>query len=265
MAKPRIVTLLTDFSLADPYAAAMKGAILSVCPEATIVDISHQVPPQDVLSGAVVLSQSVPHFPPGTLHVVVVDPGVGTERRILAMKMGGHIVLAPDNGVVTLLAERLVLEAVVVVQNPRFLPATASMTFHGRDIFATIAGQILNGLDISVLGPQPGSYKLLDIPTPVVIDKAIIGQVMYVDGFGNLVSNISERLVRESSPDFDVLKVTCADRDIGPLVGTYGFAPPGQPIALFDSMGYVEVAVNQGRACDELAVGVGAEVKMHPG
>jgi len=265
MAKRQLVTLLTDFGLADPYAAAMKGVILSLCPGANIVDVSHEVPPQDVLAGAMVLAQSAPYFPPETLHVVVVDPGVGTDRRILVAKLAGQMVLAPDNGVITLLTERLRLDAIIVVRNPRYLPSGASRTFHGRDVFAPIAGHILNGLDINSLGPQPDSYKLLDLPQPDLKEQDISGQVIYVDRFGNLVSNITERLVRESFPDLEAVTITCAGRPIGGLTGTYGFADPGELLALFDSMGYVEVAVNGGRACDALGAGVGAEMKVAVG
>jgi len=256
------VTLLTDFGYSDPYVAAMKGVILSTAPQAEIVDITHDVPAHDVLSGAVVLAQSAPCFPPGTLHVVVVDPGVGSERRILAVRAGGQLLLSPDNGVITFLLEKLPLEAIASVRNTRYLPREASMTFHGRDVFAPLAGRILNGLDIDKLGPVPDAYKLLDLPAPQRTEDGIVGQVIYVDGFGNLVSNISERMVRGAFPDPQRLTVSCAGVHVGAILGTYSFAEPGSALALFNSMGYVEIAVNQGRACDALQAGVASQVTI---
>lgn len=263
MAKRPIVTLLTDFGSADPYAAAVKGVILSACPQARIVDISHEVPPQDVLAGAVVLAQAAPYFPAGTLHVVVVDPGVGGDRRILAAKMGGHTVLVPDNGIISFLADKLPLESIFVVRNTEYLPIRdPSMTFHGRDIFAPVAGHILNGLDIAKLGPPPKTYKLLDIPTAEPTGDHIAGQVIYIDHFGNLVSNIPEQMVRARYGELGRVHVTCAGRSVGPLQGAYSFVEPGEVLAVFNSMGYLEVAVNQGRACDSLAAGIGAEIRV---
>lgn len=262
MAKRQLVTLLTDFGQADPYVAAMKGVILSACLRAQIVDISHDVPAQDILAGSVILSQAAPYFPPGTVNVVVVDPGVGTPRRIMAARMGGRDFLFPDNGVITFTAEALPLEAIFAVRNRRYLPRSASPTFHGRDIFAPIAGHLLNGLDIAALGPPPDSYKLLDLPAPVQAEGRLLGQVIYVDRFGNLVSNIPARLVAERFSDVTAVRVRCAGRDVGPFQGTYAFVESGRPLSLLNSMGYVEVAVNLGRACDVLQAGVGAEVEL---
>jgi len=264
VAKRPIATLLTDFGRGDPYVAAMKGVILSACPRAELVDISHEVTPGDVLAGAYVLVHSAPHFPPGTVHVVVVDPGVGTQRRILAGRFGRQVYLFPDNGIITLVAQKLPMEALFSVRNPDFLPppSAAGMTFHGRDIFAPVAGHILNGLDIRRLGPTPKTYKTLEVPAARLEGGGIVGQVVYVDRFGNLVSNIPWEMVRRAVRDPDRATVRCAGRDVGPLRGTYGFAEPGRPLALINSMSLVEVAVNGGRASDALGAGVGSEVRM---
>ena len=263
MAKQKLVTLTTDFGTADPYAAAMKGVLLSRCPQARVVDISHDVPPQDVLAGAMVLAQAAPHFPPDTVHVVVVDPGVGTQRRILAACFGKQTFLFPDNGVITLLAERLPLAQIVAVRNAQYLPpAQPSRTFHGRDIFAPVAGHLLNGAPLEQLGPQPDTYKLLELPAPAAGTDEIVAQVIYVDRFGNLVSCIDETLLGGYWQRLEAMRVTCAGHEIGPLVGAYGFVEPGQPLALINSMGYVEVAVNRGSAAEALGAGVGAEVRI---
>ncbi|HUS48501.1 MAG TPA: SAM-dependent chlorinase/fluorinase [Phycisphaerae bacterium] len=263
MAKQRLVTLLTDFGTRDPYVAAMKGVILSACPHAQVVDISHDIPPQDVLAAAVVLAQATRYFPPDTLHVVVVDPSVGTNRRILAGRFGGQVFLFPDNGVITFVAESTPAEALVSVSNTTYLPPRPpSMTFHGRDIFAPVAGHILNGVPLSRLGPQPQKYELLDIPAPAERQGGLVGEVIYVDRFGNMVSNVSDEALGRWCKDPAAVRVVCAGRNVGPLQGTYAFAGVGEPLALFNSMGLLEVAVNRGRACDVLRAGVGCEVRL---
>ncbi len=265
MARNALVTLLTDFGTSDPYVAAMKGAILTLCPRAQIVDISHDLPAHDILPAAFVLAQAAPNFPRETLHVVVVDPTVGTDRRILAARLGGQMYLLPDNGVITFVAGSQPMEAMHVVRNPAYLPAGASMTFHGRDIFAPVAAAILNGVDLHRLGPMPDTYKLLDLPAPAEQSGGLAGQVIYIDRFGNLVSNISSDDLVRRWKDLDRLRVWCAGKEIGPLVGAYAFVGPGKPLALINSMKLVEVAVNQGRAADLLGAAVGAEIVVRAG
>lgn len=263
MARNTLVTLLTDFGTRDPYVAAIKGVILSRCRYAQIVDISHDLPPGDIPAAAFVLAQACTTFPPDTLHVVVVDPGVGTQRRILAGQFGGQLFLFPDNGVITFVAQAMPMEALHTVRNTQYVPAAGvSMTFHGRDIFAPVAAEILGGLEIRRLGPTPQAYKLLDLPLPRQADGRLVGQVVYVDRFGNLISNISQRMLTGPLGELDLLEISCGGRTVGPLIGTYGFGSPGQALALINSMGLVEVAVNQGRACDVLQLGVGAEVAV---
>jgi S-adenosylmethionine hydrolase len=266
MARRPLVTLLTDFGMADPYVAAMKGAILSVCPAATIVDISHDIPPQNIAAAAFVLVQAALRFPPDTLHVVVVDPDVGTDRRILAGRFGQQTFLFPDNGVITFVADAVPMQTLVIVRNTAYLPAGSdSMTFHGRDIFAPLAGKILDGLDITKLGPQPATYKTLDLPEALEQQGRIIGQVIYVDRFGNLVSNITAQAVQRRWLDVTRVVVSCAGREVGPLCATYAHAGAGEALALFNSMGLVEVAVNRGSARQLLGAGVGSEVIVMEG
>ena len=263
MPQNRLVTLLTDFGNRDHYVAAMKGVILRLCPQAQIVDITHEVAPHDILGGAFVLAQAAPHFPPETLHVVVVDPGVGTQRKILAARLGGQIFLFPDNGVITLVADRMPLEAVVTFTNTRLLgKAKVSTTFHGRDIFAPLAAKLRMGLPLERLGPQPDTYKLLDLPTPTSKNCEVVGQIIYVDHFGNLISNISRAMLMEAFDDPLHVVVSLGEQTIGPLEVAYAAAGEGQPLALINSMGYVEVAINVGRACDVLKTGIGATVSV---
>ena len=266
MAKQPLVTLLTDFGTREPYVAAMKGVILSMCPEAQIVDITHEIPAHDVLAASFVLAESAPYFPIGTVHVVVVDPGVGTKRKILIGRYGGQVYVFPDNGVITTVAEGGPAVALVVVRNPNYLPmGPASTTFHGRDIFAPVAAHVLNGVELDRFGPQPDTFRLLDLPVCEETDREIIGKVIYVDTFGNLITNIPEEVVRGRWPDLDSVRGFCNDKGVGTLQGAYGFVTEGEPAMLFNSMGRVEIAINRGRASDVLEAGFGAEVRLRTG
>ena len=263
MPQNRLITLLTDFGNRDHYVAAMKGVILRLCPQAQIVDITHEVAPHDILGGAFVLAQAAPHFPPETLHVVVVDPGVGTKRNILAARLGRQTFLFPDNGVITFVADKMPLEAVTTFTNTKLLNRTkVSTTFHGRDIFAPLAAQLRMGLPLDRLGPQPDTYKLLDLPVPTLNEHEVVGQVIYVDHFGNLISNISQQILMEAFDDPIHAVVSLESNMIGPLEKAYADTGEGQQLALINSMGYVEVAVNIGRACDILNAGVGSAVSV---
>jgi len=263
MAKRAIVTLLTDFGSRAAYPAAMKGVLLSRCPKAQIVDITHDVPAHDVVAGAFLLDQAARCFPPGTVHVVVVDPGVGTDRRILVGRFAGQTYVFPDNGVITLVAARGPAQELVVVRNRELLPRGApSQTFHGRDIFAPVAAHVLNGVSLRRFGPQPDTFRLLELPVYEETPDEIAGQVVYVDSFGNLVTNIPERAVRAKWMDLEAVRGWCAGKSVGSLQGAYGFVPEGEAMVLFNSMSRVEVAVNQGRACDELNAGFGTVVRL---
>jgi len=262
MARMQIATLLTDFGTAGPFVAAMKGVILQVCPRARIVDITHDIPPHDLLAGALVLARSIPHFPPGTVHVAVVDPGVGTNRAILVGRYGNQTVIFPDNGIISLVERTLPLRDIRLCRNLPNLPQFISSTFHGRDIMAPLAGEILNGLNVSALGPRPATYKLFDLPTPAVEDNRITGQVMYIDRFGNLTSNISGELARHVGGRMKTVNTTCNAKNAGPLVKTYGFVDIGQPLVVFNSTDMIEIAVNQGRADELFDAEVGTPVIM---
>jgi len=264
MARSQIVTLLTDFGTRDGYVGAMKGAILAVCPKAKILDISHDVPAHDIMAGALTLEAATPYFPPDTLHVVVVDPTVGTDRKILVGRFGGQVYLFPDNGIITLIAAAQPMESLNVALLPELAPPRpASMTFHGRDLFAPLAGAILMGQDIRKLGPSPRAYTLLDIPKPVEDDDGISGQVIHVDRFGNLMTNIPAPAMVGKWPDIDAVCATCDGHDAGKFAATYAFVEEQAPLVLVNSAGRVELAVNQGRACDVLSVGVGSPVRLH--
>jgi hypothetical protein len=194
--------------------------------------------------------------------VGVVDPGVGTERKILAAQLGGQIYLVPDNGLLSLVAQHRPMEQIVVVRNTSMLPRGLSATFHGRDVFAPVAGQILSGINLNRLGPQPDTFKALEVPPVVQQAGQVSGQVIYIDRFGNLVSNISREVMSQQWRDPAGLRVYLGDRDLGEFQATYGFVGPGQPLALINSMDLVEVAVNHGSAAQVLAEGIGAPVRV---
>jgi S-adenosyl-L-methionine hydrolase (adenosine-forming) len=266
MAKRALVTFTTDFGTDDPYVGAMKGTLLRYCPTADIVDITHSVPVHQIAAGAFILGHSAPYFPPGTMHVVVVDPGVGTDRSLLVGQFGGQVYIFPDNGVISLIKQTQPLEGLVSVRNYQFLgDQRQSSTFHGRDIIAPLAGHILSGGKIDDLGPTPQSFKMLDMPTCDSSHDKVTGQVMYLDHFGNLVTNITREDLRQLWEDPSAVRVTCRGQQVGPVQMTYGQTPPGKPLALINSMGLLEVAVNLGAAVDHFQAGIGAEVTVtHP-
>jgi S-adenosylmethionine hydrolase len=251
-----LITLTTDFGEASPYVAAQKGVILSINPAARLVDLSHQIPPQDVRHAAFFLAAALPYFPPSALHVIVVDPGVGSERAILYVETAGQRLLVPDNGCWTFLKGETP-PRVVRLAEPRFWRPQVSATFHGRDIFAPVAAHLSLGLNPSELGPPAAEWVRLTIPVPQAGMNSIRGEITFVDHFGNLITNIpAERL---QPPDvLGVGRHTCRRRFR--WVRTYADAPPGTLVALASSTGFLEVAVVQGNAARKLRATVGMPV-----
>ncbi|HUT56790.1 MAG TPA: SAM-dependent chlorinase/fluorinase [Phycisphaerae bacterium] len=261
MARQLVATLLTDFGMRDPYVATMKGMMISMVPEVHIVDICHGVLPHDVLGAAFILAEAAPAFPPGTVHVVAVDPSVEVDRSILAARFGGHLFVFPDNGVITFVSAAAPLEQMAIVRDKRYFASPEpSSTFQGRDIYAPVAAQLLRGLDMRRLGPPPETFKLLDLPAVADDEGDLAGQVIYVDRFGNVISNITASDIRQRWANPDRLHVFCQKVDCGPLRGTYGAVDAGQPVALINSMGLLEIAVNRGRASLSLKAAVGTKV-----
>lgn len=253
----RRVTLLTDFGTVDGYAAAMAGVVASRARTAVVEHASHDIPPGDILAAALGLHRYAVLYPEGTVHVVVVDPGVGTARRPLAARIDARFYVAPDNGVLTLVLQRAESVEIVAVTEPGILRA-ASATFHGRDIFAPTAARLAQGAELAGLGEAVLDPALLSIPQPQRTDTGARGEILAADRFGNLITNIPAGWL-ESTTDA-AAQVTVAGQAAGPLRRTYGDVARGELVALIGSLGFLEISVRDGSAAARLGVGRGAEV-----
>ena len=267
-----IITLLTDFGTEDVYVGVMKGVILSINPSASIIDVCHSVDPQNLIEAAYLIKSFYRYFPKGTIHIVVVDPGVGGTRAIVAVELEGHIFLAPDNGVLTLLADEIAIDAIVRVENPHYFLSTVSHTFHGRDIFAPVASYLSKGVHIDQLGPSlnPQDLIRLSISKPYVSQgDELIGEIISIDRFGNCISNIDENRLKEfiqTGPE-KILEIKVDKTVIKSLSQSYLDAAPGDPVAVIGSFGFLEIAVNCGDASRRLNVSRNdtVTVKFRPG
>jgi hypothetical protein len=256
---PTHVTLLTDFGTVDGYIGAMKGVILTLAPEVRIVDLSHELPAQDVVAGAWALREAAPFFPPGTIHVAVVDPGVGTARRPLLLGSAGQWFLGPDNGLLSLAVREGGGGEGWVLDRPERHRQPVSATFHGRDIFAAVAGHLAAGAAPSACGTRVERW--LELASPRVErrgDGSLLGCVLHVDRFGNLVTNL------EASELGDPLglRVRVAGRELGPVRTTFADVAPGEWLAYLGSAGKLEIAVREGSAAAAGRLAAGAAVEV---
>jgi S-adenosylmethionine hydrolase len=256
MSRP-VITLTTDFGTTDGYLAAMKGVILSLCPEAALVDISHEVEPQAIRQAAYVLSTSAPYFPADSIHLVVVDPGVGSERWPIVVRTGHACYVAPNNGVLSLVLDREPIQLAVHLTDPHYRLSEVSATFHGRDIFAPAAAHLARGVDPAQMGRQLSPSELVNLPSLSLQPQASgswQGEILHIDHFGNLITSfqISNAPLR--------LAVTVSEHRIEPLQRTFADVSPGQMLIYRGSSGYLEIAVREGNAAAELAVRVGDPV-----
>ncbi len=241
-----VITLLSDFG--DVYPASMKGVILGIAPEASIVDISHSVPRQDVRAGAFMLMTCARYFPSGTVHVAVVDPGVGTERCPIAVMAksvdsGTHYFIGPDNGLLIPAARSIGELKVYELTNTNLFLSSVSSTFHGRDVFAPVGAHISRGLKISDVGRQIFDFVNLDFGEGTKKDGSLHGNIIFIDSFGNIITNIPSKIAGFKSGD--VLEI---QKKRVLFQKSYGFCKAGEPLALIGSHGYLEIAVNQGSA-----------------
>jgi S-adenosylmethionine hydrolase len=261
----KIITLTTDFGLRDPYVAEMKAVILSLCPDAVIVDVTHGVAKFDVRSGVYFLASAAPYFPKGTVHVAVVDPGVGTARRGLVVETKRGFFVGPDNGVLVLAAEKQGVVGVREITNPKLMLPHVSSTFHGRDVFAPAAAHLANGVPPADFGAEIHDVVKPSFAKVKASKDKLEGEVLHVDGFGNIVTNIGEETLANVKPSssFNVEIGGCNVK--ARLARTYGEAKPKEAIILVGSQCYVEIAMNQRSAAQELKAKPGDKVVINRG
>jgi len=255
-----IITLTTDYGTNDHLVGTMKGVILKINPDVTIVDISHNVTAYDLLDGALTIGSAYSYFPPKTIHVVVVDPGVGTERRPLLVSAQNQYFIAPDNGVLSVIFER---EDNVVVRHANvehYYLSPVSNTFHGRDVFAPVAAWLTKGWQTPSMGDEITDYKKFSMPKPKEADGGLKGVVLRVDAFGNLITNFRAEHLAENAQENGNFKMQVGTQAVTKLVDTFAHGAAGEPIAYVGSSGYIEIGVNKGSAARTLALGRGTPV-----
>jgi len=256
-----VIALLTDFGTRDHYAGTMKGVALGICPDVTFVDITHDIPAHDVLAGALELAASYKFFPPGTIFLVVVDPGVGSSRRGIAADAGDHKFVAPDNGVLSVIYEREKDSLVVRDANvEHYYLQPVSKTFHGRDIFAPVASWLSKSWQTPSMGDEISDYKKFVIPRPKESGGAMKGAVMRTDAFGNLITNFRSEDLPESALNGGGINLQVGSHQVSRLVDTFARGNNGEPIAYVGSSGYLEIGVNKGSAARTLSLGRGTPV-----
>jgi hypothetical protein len=267
-----IITLTTDFGTEDAYVPAMKGTMLSIAPSARLVDVTHEIAPQDVMESAFVLRTAQPYFPTGTVHLVVVDPGVGTERRAVALRHDDHWYVGPDNGLFPLVLDGASPEAVVELDEPSaWRTPSPSNTFHGRDIFAPAAAHLAAGRALDEVGSPVDTLESLRWARPIVEPNSVRGRVVHVDHFGNCITNIRRSTLAEALGLDDETAPVDAFPPVEGYVGntvldvffeTYGAVSEGDPLLLFGSTDVLEVAVNGGNAAELLDIRKGDSVEV---
>jgi S-adenosylmethionine hydrolase len=257
---PGLITLTTDFGLRDPFVGIMKGVMLSICPSARLVDLTHEIPPQDILSAGLALEAAAPFFPAGTVHLAVVDPGVGTGRRAIAIRAGRSLLVGPDNGLFTFALEGPGWTAVSLTA-PEYRLAEVSRTFHGRDVFAPAAAYLASGVPLERLGPVVSDLERLRRPECRLVGGELVGEVLDADRFGNLLTSIpAARLVEIRGPGPVALEV--AGRRLRGPVGAYAEGGEGEPAVIVGSTGFLEIFVKAGSARDHLGARRGTIVRV---
>ena len=266
MAAPRgPIAILSDFGYRDHYAGALHGVIKSIAPATDVVDITHGVPPQSRLAGALLLRESWRFFPTPTIFLGIVDPGVGTTRRPIAIATrAGPIFIGPDNGLLWMAAKQAGIKSIVELENERYRLAQVSSSFHGRDIFAPAAAWLSRGVKFTSLGSGVTQIERLNLSAPVVTFSSIVGKVEYIDGFGNLITNIEREVFSDFKKRFPAnnLCVTIERSSPIPIRTTYADVSPDAPLALFGSFGLLEVAKRNGAADAHFSSMLGARVEV---
>lgn len=254
----RVITLTTDFGSRDWFVGTMKGVILGINPKASIADICHEIPPGDIRAGAFALMVSCRFFPKGTIHVAVVDPGVGSERKAIAVQTTNYIFVGPDNGVLSFALANEKTKRIQRLGNARYFLRPTSHTFHGRDIFAPVAAYLSSGVAMDKLGPKQREIVRVPWPKPKISNNQIRGEVIYVDRFGNAITNIENASLGSNKR----LHVTVAAKRICAVEPFYQSVPPGKAVAVPGSSGFLEIAINGGSAARSLDLEIGCTVRV---
>ncbi len=249
----RILTLTTDFGISDGYVAAMKGVVLTCVPDAQIVDITHQVPPQDIAAGAFAMYGACPFFPEGSVHVGVVDPGVGSDRRGIVVETGQFLYVGPDNGLFSPVYEREKVWRIVAIENEALMRPQVSSTFHGRDVFAQVGAHLLRGISCGEIGPEIEDPVTCDLWGVEEHADALVGRVVCVDHFGNAISMIARSQIDEKYPDGD-FEIAIGKTRFDRICQTYSEVKEGKTLALYGSLDTLEVAVCGGSASQTLGI-----------
>lgn len=257
-----IITLTTDYGLNDHLVGTLKGVILKINPDATIVDITHNVAPFDLLDGALAIGSAYSYFPARTIHVVVVDPGVGTERRPLLVTAENQYFVAPDNGVLSMIFEREENTVVRHITAEHYYVQPVSKTFHGRDIFAPVAAWLSKGWQTASMGEEITDFKKFAMPKPKSADGVVKGIVLRVDSFGNLITNFRAEDLPESALSNGEVKFQVGTQAVSRMVPTFASGNAGEAVAYVGSSGFVEIAVNKGNASRTLSIGRGTPVVL---
>ncbi len=257
-----IITLMTDFGLKDGNVGVMKGVIHGIAPQAQVVDLSHLIGPQNIFEAALILARSAPYFPVGTIHVVVVDPGVGTQRRPMAARLGSQVYVGPDNGTLTLWLEQMEAQgraaAFYHLDKSEYWVPEVSRVFHGRDIFAPTAAHLAAGTPIQQVGSAFFDPVRLRLPRPQATASGLRGEVIHIDHFGNLAANIRN----EHLPETEGVTISLLGAKIQGMVDTFGDRPPGTLVALFGSTGNLIISVVNGSAAQQLSARVGDTIEV---
>ena len=258
-----IITLTTDFGLKDGFVGTMKGVLWSICPEAQLADISHEISPQNTLEGALILARAYSYFPSGTVHLAVVDPGVGTARRPIAARLGEHYFVGPDNGLFTPILEQVEQQGGRITffhtDNPRYWLPEISHTFHGRDVFAPVAAHLAKGVPLSELGTPIRDPVRLTLPRPEKTSMGWKAHIVGIDHFGNLATDLPASSISMNGK----IDLRIANKEIHGLVQSFGEKPAGELIALLNSAGFLELAVVNGSAAHALSASVGDIVEVN--
>ncbi len=256
-----IITLTTDFGYRDHYVSAMKAVILGIVPDVRLVDISHEIPPHDTMAGAWVVRNSAMLYPPGTIHLVVVDPGVGTDRKPVAIQINDQTFVGPDNGLFSLIAEDFDYKAVSLT-NKKYWRNNRSNTFHGRDIFASVAAHLSKGVKMSDLGVELDKLVTYRWAVPISDKDGIQGWIVHIDRYGNLITNIPESLLRDNLHESQAIRIYVGNTILDEISTTFASVTDGEPVAYIGSSDKLEIAINRGNAKEMLGVEKGAQISI---